>query len=181
MINSFDMQYFQQQPELCFWSNEKFTCSVARDVSIDRYFYITESARGQDERNAQFWLATPAGNMGPFCSLAISRVGRARKSGHFDFQGRSQLFNLNHGQKSSGQYCIIHIFLSFLGSLIKQCTLFEFFLQFSLPPPYTKLKLGKKMQDTLVQHCLRGEGRGWTCVNWKTSQKCKVPQDFCPG
>ena len=40
-------------------------------------------------------------------------------------------------------YCIIHIFLSFLGSLIKQCTLFEIFLQFSLPPPYTKLKLGK--------------------------------------
>ena len=31
-----------------------------------------------------------------------------------------------------------------LGSLIKQCILFEIFLQFSLPPPYAKLKLGKK-------------------------------------
>ena len=49
----------------------------------------------------------------------------------------------NPGQKSSGQYCNIHIFLSFLGSLLKQCILFEIFLQFSLPPPYTKLKLGK--------------------------------------
>ena len=39
----------------------------------------------------------------------------------------------NPGQKSSGQYCNIHIFLSFLGSLLKQCILFEIFLQFSLP------------------------------------------------
>ena len=51
--------------------------------------------------------------------------------------------NYNPGQKSLGQYCNIHIFLSFLGSLLKQCILFEIFLQFSLPPPYTKLKLGK--------------------------------------
>ena len=31
-----------------------------------------------------------------------------------------------------------------LGSLIEQCILFKIFLQFSFPPPYTKLKLGKK-------------------------------------
>ena len=49
----------------------------------------------------------------------------------------------NPSQKSLGQCCNIHIFLSFLGSLLKQCILFEIFLQFSLPPPYTKLKLGK--------------------------------------
>ena len=178
MINSFDMQYFQQQPELCVWSNEKFTCSVAQDVSIDRDFYITESARGQDERNAQFWLATPAGNMGPFCSLAISRVGRARKSGHFDFQGRSQLFNLNHGQTSSGQYCIIHIFLSFLGSLTKQCTLFEIFLQFSLPPPYTKVKLGKKCRihsSNIVCGVRGGVGPVWI---GKRPRNAKCPKTF---
>ena len=82
----------------------------------------------------------------------------------------------NPGQKSFGQYCNIHIFLSFLGSLLKQCILFEIFLQFSLPPPDTKLKLGKIL-DTRVQHCLWGEGRGWTCVNWKTPQKRKsVPR-----
>ena len=49
----------------------------------------------------------------------------------------------NPGQKSLGQYCNIHIFLSFLGSLLKQCILFEILLQFCLQPPYTKLKLGK--------------------------------------
>ena len=36
-----------------------------------------------------------------------------------------------------------YIFLSFLRSLLKQCILFEIFLQFSLPPPYKKLKLEK--------------------------------------
>ena len=37
----------------------------------------------------------------------------------------------------------IHIFLSFLGSVIKHCIVFEISLKFSLPLPYTKLKLGK--------------------------------------
>ena len=82
----------------------------------------------------------------------------------------------NPEQKSLGQYCNIHIFLSFLGSLLKQCIVFEIFLQFSLPPPYRKLKLGKIL-ETRVQQCLWGEGRGWTCVNWKTPQKLKrVPR-----
>ena len=82
----------------------------------------------------------------------------------------------NPEQKSLGQYCNIHIFLSFLGSLLKQCIVFEIFLQFSLPPPYKKLKLGKIL-ETRVQQCLWGEGRGWTCVNWKTPQKLKrVPR-----
>ena len=52
-------------------------------------------------------------------------------------------WNYNPGQKSLGQNCNIHIFLSFLGFLLKQCILFEIFLQSSLHPPYTKLKLGK--------------------------------------
>ena len=84
------------------------------------------------------------------------------------------------GQKSLGQYWNIHIFLLFLGSLLKQYSVFEIFLQFSLPPPYKKLKLGKKVLDTRVQHCLWGEGRGWTCLNWKTPRNAKVSQDFCP-
>ena len=49
----------------------------------------------------------------------------------------------NPGQKSLGQYHNIHIILSFPDSLLKQCILFKIFLQFFLPPPYTKLKLGK--------------------------------------
>ena len=46
-----------------------------------------------------------------------------------------------------------HIFLSFLGSPLKQCILFKIVLQFSLPRPYTKLKR-EKIMDTRVQHCL---------------------------
>ena len=59
----------------------------------------------------------------------------------------------------------IHIFLLLLGSLLKQGNVFEIFLRFSLLPPYRKLKLGKKILDTRIQHCLWGEGRGWTCMN----------------
>ena len=54
----------------------------------------------------------------------------------------------NPGQKSLGQCCNIHIFLSFLASLLKQYILFEIFLQFSLPPPYRKLKRGKNLGYT---------------------------------
>ena len=39
---------------------------------------------------------------------------------------------------------IFIFFCHFSGSLLKQCIIFEIFLQFYLPPPYTKLKLGKK-------------------------------------
>ena len=55
----------------------------------------------------------------------------------------------------------IHIFLSFLSSLLKQCTLFKIFLQFSLFAPYTKLKLWKNsgyMHPTLFVGW--GEGLG---------------------
>ena len=64
----------------------------------------------------------------------------------------AKITSYNPGQKSLGQYCNIHIFLSFLDSLLKQCILFKIFLQFSLLPPYTKLKLGKNagyMRPTL--------------------------------
>ena len=47
--------------------------------------------------------------------------------------GNKKFHIYNPGQKSLGQYCNIHIFLSFLGSLLKQCILFEIFLQFTLP------------------------------------------------
>ena len=47
----------------------------------------------------------------------------------------AKIASYNPGQNSLGQYCNIHIFLSFLGSLLKQCFLFEIFLQFSLPRP----------------------------------------------
>ena len=57
------------------------------------------------------------------------------------------------------QQCSIHIFLSFLGSLLRKCILFEIFLQFSLPPPYTKLKLRK---NSFQNHFVGGY-RNFTC------------------
>ena len=38
--------------------------------------------------------------------------------------------------KSPGQYCNIHIFLSFLGFLLKQCILFDISCSFSSPSLY---------------------------------------------
>ena len=69
----------------------------------------------------------------------------------------------NHGQKSLGQYCIIHTFLSFLGSLIKQCILLEIFLHFLFPPPpppptLHKVETWKRILDkrlTLLDACIQ--------------------------
>ena len=82
----------------------------------------------------------------------------------------------NPGQKSLGQFCYIRIFLSFFSSLLKlPASLLKISCSSPSPPPYTKLKLERKKNlDTCLQLCLWGEGRGWTCVNWKTPQKCHV-------
>ena len=75
--------------------------------------------------------------------------------------------------------CNIHIFLSFLGSLLKQCILFEIFLQFSLPPPYTKLNSEKFWIHVRVQHCLWGEGRGLNlCALEIAPETQKCPKTF---
>ena len=34
------------------------------------------------------------------------------------------------------------------------------------PPTLYKVETRKKILDTCVQHCLWGEAKGWTCVNW---------------
>ena len=84
----------------------------------------------------------------------------------------------NPGQKSLGQYCNIHIFLSFLGSLLKQCILFEIFLQFSLPPPYTKLKLGKNSGYTRPTLFV-GWGEGlYLCELENAPEMQKCPKTF---
>ena len=58
--------------------------------------------------------------------------------------------------KSPRDSTAIFIFFCYFSvlSLLKQCSVFEILLQFSLPPPYTKLKLGKKILDTRVQHVI---------------------------
>ena len=61
----------------------------------------------------------------------------------------------NPGQKSWDSTAIFIFFCYFsVLSLLKQCSVFEILLQFSLPPPYTKLKLGIKTLDTGVQHVI---------------------------
>ena len=81
-------------------------------------------------------------------SLLCSERFFSGYSGFPSPQKRTFPNSYNPGQKSLGQYFNIHIFLSFLGSLLKQWILFEILLQFSLPPPYTKLKLGKNSGHT---------------------------------
>ena len=50
-----------------------------------------------------------------------------------------------------------------------------------LPPPHPIQSWNsEKILDTRVQHCLWGEGRGWTCWNGKLPRKAKVSLDFCP-
>ena len=83
----------------------------------------------------------------------------------------------NPGQKSSGQYCNIHIFLSFLGSLLKQCIFLEIVLQFSLPPPYTKLKLGKNSGYT-PPTLFVGWGEGLDLCELEKGPETQVSQDF---
>ena len=66
--------------------------------------------------------------------------------------------------KSPGPYCNIHIFLCFLGSLLKQCILFEIFLQFFFAPSYTKLKLW--IHASKIVCGVRGVGGGGVGPLW---------------
>ena len=67
------------------------------------------------------------------------------------------------------KFCNIHIFLSFLPA-VHPC---EIFLQFSLPPPYTKLKLGKNSAYTRPTLFV-GWGEGLDLCELETPQKRKT-------
>ena len=66
------------------------------------------------------------------------------------------------------QCCNIHIFMSFLGSLLKQCILLENILAV-LPSPHP-IQSGNWIHAFYIVCGVRL--RGWTCVNWKTPKKC---------
>ena len=79
---------------------------------------------------------------------------------------------------SHGRAMQYSFFFVILGSLKKQCILFEINLSCSSPSPHPIQSWNsEKILDTRVQHCLWGEGRGWSCENWKTPQQRKsVPR-----
>ena len=74
-----------------------------------------------------------------------------KKTDFFKKQGFRQSWT-----KVSLDSTAIFIFFCYFSvlSLLKQCSVFEILLQFTLPPPYTKFKLGKKILDTGVQHVI---------------------------
>ena len=57
---------------------------------------------------------------------------------------------------------------------------FRKFLAVLPSPTLYQVKTRKNILDTRVQHCLWGEGRGWTCVSWKTPQKRKSVPALLP-
>ena len=84
-------------------------------------------------------------------------------------------------EKSPWDSTAIFIFFCDFSVPSKQCILFEIFLQFSLPTPYTKLKLGKNSgytRPTLIVCGVRG-GVGPVCIG-KRPRNAKVSEDFCP-
>ena len=82
----------------------------------------------------------------------------------------------NPGQKSLGQYCNIHIFLSFLGSLYTVHPFRNFFAV--LPPPTQLGKNSGYTRPTLIVCGMRG-GVGPVWIG-KRPRNAKVSQDFCP-
>ena len=79
---------------------------------------------------------------------------------------------------SLGQYCNIPICLLFLGSLLKQCIIFEIFLRSSLLPTYTKLKHEKNSGYTRPLLFV-GWGKGWDlCELENAPEMQKCPKTF---
>ena len=111
-------------------------------------------------------------------SKCVKSVGKMKKTDFFP-KTRIQKF-LDKSPWDS--HCNIHMFLSFLVSLLKRCILFENFSQFSLPSPYTKSKLEKKFWIYASNIVCGERGGGGVGPVWigKRPRKAKVSQDFCP-
>ena len=88
---------------------------------------------------------------------------------HVCYKHNSKSF-FNPGQICLGQYCNIHIFLSFLGSLLKQCHPFQNLLAVLPPPHPIQSRKSVKIQDSRYTRPTWVR-EGWACVNWKTSQR----------
>ena len=100
------------------------------------------------------------------------------------FTRSRSMFNLilssyNPGKKSLGQYFDLYIVLSFVGSLLKQCILFEIFLQFSLPPSCAKLKLRKNFGYTCPT-LFEGWGEGLDLCELENAPERQRKAPECP-
>ena len=127
---------------------------ISRELSFSRLLYFDFPKDSQEIlmeffKNAEINLQ-PAYRPLPFnknrkgggvCTQAIN-LRLQKRIALLTLPVKNNLYTCN---LSLGEYCNIPIFLSFLGSLLKQCILFGIVLQFSFPPPYTKLK-GKKSE-----------------------------------
>ena len=75
---------------------------------------------------------------------------------------------------------IFILFCHFSVPSIKQCIIFEIFLQFSLPPPYKKVETLKTFWIHASNIVCEVRGRVWPVWIGKRPRNAKVSQDFCP-
>ena len=76
-------------------------------------------------------------------------------------------FSTSIMDKSPRDSTALFIFFSHFSVPSTQCILFEIFCSSPSPHP-TRKQFGIHSSNI---NCLRGEGRGWTCVHWKTPQE----------
>ena len=96
---------------------------------------------------------------------------------HKDVNGKD--FNLQSWTKVLGTVLRYAYFSVISRFPLKTVHHFRNFIAVLPPPTLYKVETRKKfwIHASNIQHCLWGEGRGWTCVNWKTPQKRKsVPR-----
>lgn len=181
----------------CIWLTINITGDKLRSQSwvFDLLFLVNRIDRGLHALkrwDLKFWLKFIIFRIFPqntwqvpfWCALLCVYSKASFNVWHLNSRAKFQIFSFllgslstmtdwsyNSGQSSLGQWRSIHNFLSFLASLIKQCFLFEKFLQFSLTHPIQCWISEKKIVDTHVQRCSWGGGKGWECVNWKKPHK----------
>ena len=108
---------------------------------------------------------------GPGHPSSQTKVASIIKKGHKYFQ------KLRHKLQSWTKVLVTVLQYSYFSVVsrfpLKTVHPFRNFLAVIPHPTLYKIETRKKNLDTRVQHFLWGEGRGWTCVNWKTPQNSK--------
>jgi len=83
---------------------QRITCKHFTVTNIKNFYFMAESASGQDKGNPVFWLVTRVGKIqGPPYPLEISHFGPARISS-FSGHTTNPLFTLKHEVKIAGYW-----------------------------------------------------------------------------